>query len=85
VYEHVAKLFSATLGTFEVLKWVDWLVGLTHVAALQFAPGTGRGRRLPELPHVRRRDGQNDLLSNIGVFFKDQTDADTFFSSLPTY
>jgi len=43
VSEHIGELFRITSGTFEVLKWVDWLVGLNHVAALQYAQAQGHG------------------------------------------
>jgi hypothetical protein len=34
---HIRQLFDARLGTLDVLKTVDWLVGLTSVAVVQFA------------------------------------------------
>jgi hypothetical protein len=83
VSEHIGKLFRATSGTFEVLKWVDWLVGLSHVAALQFAQAQG-GDVIYRNHHMFVIEtGENDLLTKIRVFFEDQTDADAFFASLP--
>jgi ketosteroid isomerase-like protein len=82
VYEHIGELFTATSGTFEILKWVDWLVGLSHVAALQFAQAQGGGAIYRNHHIFFIETGENDLLTNIRVFFEDQTDADTFFANL---
>jgi len=82
VYEHIDKLFSATSGTFEILKWVDWLVGLSHVAALQFAQAQGGGAIYRNHHMFVIETDANDLLTNIRVFFEDQTDASTFFGNL---
>ena len=83
VHEHVVELFRLTSGTFEVLKWVDWLVGQSHVAALQFAQAQGNGVIFrTHVVYIVETD-QDDLLSSIQVFFGDQSDADTFFAGLP--
>ncbi len=83
VYEHIGKLFSATSGTLETLKWVDWLVGLSHVAALQFAQAQGGGMIYRNHHMYVIETDESDLLTNLRVFFEDQTEADTFFASLP--
>ncbi len=83
VYEHIVELFSATAGTLQTLKWVDWLVGLSHVAALQFAQAQAGGVIYRNHHMFVVETGRNDLLSNIRVFFEDQTQADTFFANLP--
>jgi hypothetical protein len=83
VYEHVGKMFRATSGTFEILKWVDWLVGLTHVAALQFAQAQGVGMIYRNHHMYVIETDQSDLITKIRIFFEDQGDADMFFASLP--
>jgi ketosteroid isomerase-like protein len=83
VCEHIGKLFRATSGTFETLKWVDWLVGLSHVAALQFAQAQGGGAIYRNHHMYVIETGEDHLLTNIMVFFEDQTDADAFFANLP--
>ena len=83
VCEHIGKLFRATSGTFEVLKWVDWLVGLSHVAALQFAQAQGGGAIYRNHHMFVIETDENDLLTKIWVFFEDQAAADTFFANLP--
>ena len=82
VYEHIDKLFSATSGTFEVLKWVDWLVGLSHIAALQFAQAQGGGVIYRNHHMFLIETGEADLLTQIRVFFESQADANTFFANL---
>jgi ketosteroid isomerase-like protein len=82
VYEHVAKLFTATLDTLETLKWVDWLVGLSHVAALQFAHAQGGGVIYRNHHIYVIEAGENDLLSKIQMYFEDQKEADAFFINL---
>ncbi len=82
VHEHIGKLFSITSGTFEVLKWVDWLVGLNHVAALQFAQAQGSGAIFRgHVIYVVETD-QHDLLSSIRLFFENQGAAEAFFGRL---
>lgn len=82
VYEHIARLFSLTSGTFEILKWVDWLVGSGHVAAMQFAQAEGGGRIYKKHHIFVIETGDDDLLTKIRIFFEDQADADTFFAKL---
>jgi ketosteroid isomerase-like protein len=83
VHEHIAKLFRSTSRTLDTLKWVDWLVGLSHVAALQFAQAQG-GSVVYRNHHMYVIEtDRNDLLSSIKVFFENQSDADTFFAGLP--
>lgn len=80
--EHIARLFRITSGTFEVLKWVDWLVGLNHVAALQFVQAQGSGAIFRgHVVYVVETD-QHELLSSIRIFFENQIAADAFFGRL---
>jgi hypothetical protein len=83
VYEHVGKLFRVTSGTFEILKWVDWLVGLRHVAALQFAQAQAGGVIYRNHHVYLIETDQNDLLANMRVYFEKQAEADEFFANLP--
>jgi len=82
VSEHIARLFRITSGTFEVLKWVDWLVGMNHVAALQFVQAQGSGAIFRgHVVYVVETD-QHELLSSIRIFFENQIAADAFFGRL---
>jgi len=82
VSEHIGELFRITSGTFEVLKWVDWLVGLNHVAALQYAQAQGHGAIFRgHVVYVVETD-QHDLLSSIRIYFENQIAAETFFGNL---
>ena len=44
VRRHIVKLIDFSQGTFEILKWTDWMIGETHIAALQYAQAPTRGR-----------------------------------------
>ncbi len=83
VGDHVGKLFRITSGTFEVRKWLDWLVGLTHIAALQYAQAQGGGMIYRSHHMWVVTTDQHDLLSDIRIFFENQTEADNFFAGLP--
>jgi len=82
VSEHIAKLFRLTSGTFEILKWIDWLVGLTHIAALQFAQAQGDGMIYRGHHMWVVETDRNDLLTKIEMYFESQTEADAFFAGL---
>jgi ketosteroid isomerase-like protein len=79
VRRHIVKLLDFSRGTFEVLKWIDWVIGETHVAALQYAQAQThfhvyRGHHIYLVEF-----NQDDLLSAINIFFEDQAAADRFF------
>jgi ketosteroid isomerase-like protein len=82
VFEHIQKLFRVTSGTFQILKWVDFLVGLTHVAALQFAQAQGDGQVYRSHHVYVVETDQKDLLTDIRIFFEHQDEADSFFAGL---
>jgi len=82
VRDHINKLLRVTTGTFQILKWVEWLVGPTHVAALQFAQAQGRSviYRAHNLYLVET--DHDDLIVDIRVLFEDQYQTDRFFSQI---
>jgi hypothetical protein len=82
VQDHIIKLLRVTAGTFQVLKWIDWLVGLTHVSALQFAQAQGRGMIYRGHHLFLVETDHNDLLVDIRLFFEDQFEADRFFKQI---
>ncbi len=80
VRSHLATLVEYSRGTFEVLEWMDWMVGETHMTALQYAQAQ-RGARIYRGHHLYLLESDSDdLLSDIKVFFEDQAAADRFFS-----
>jgi len=83
VQDHVRKLIRATLGTLDVLKWDDWLVGQNHVAALQFAQAQGGGMIHRNHQIFLIETDQHDLLTKIQLLFGNQDEADRFLGSLP--
>ena len=82
VRDHLARLLELSSGTFEVLKWVDWMVGQTHVAALQFAQAQGRGMIYRGHHLYLVQTDTDGLLSDIKMFFEEQEEAERFFSLL---
>ncbi len=80
VRRHIVKLIDFSQGTFEVLKWMDWMIGDTHVTALQYAQAQTRGRIYRRHHLYLLGFDRDDLLSEIRVFFEDQADADMFFA-----
>jgi hypothetical protein len=82
VFDHIDKLFRITKGTFEVIKWVDWLVGRTHVAAILYGQAQGGGVLYKSHQvFVVETDG-NDLLIGIRLFFEDQGAFDRFVAGI---
>jgi ketosteroid isomerase-like protein len=80
VRRHICDLIDFSRGTFEVLKWMDWMIGETHITALQYAQAQAGGG-IYRGHHVYLLESDpNDLLSVIKVFFEDQPAADRFFS-----
>jgi ketosteroid isomerase-like protein len=80
VRRHIVKLIELSRGTFEVLKWMDWMVGETHISALQYAQAQGHGDIYRGHHLYLLESDPDDLLSSIKVFFEDQAAADRFFS-----
>ena len=80
VRRHIAMLIDYSKGTFEVLKWMDWMVGETHISALQYGQAQNGGRIYRGHHLYLVESDSNDLLSDIRVFFEDQGAADRFFT-----
>ncbi len=81
VRQHIAKLIDFSRGTFEVLKWVDWMVGESHITALQYAQAQAHGSVYRGHHIYLLEFDPDDLLSVITVFFGDQAAADRFFTA----
>jgi hypothetical protein len=64
-----------------VLKWVDWMLGENHVAALQYAQLQTNERIYRGHQLFLVESDQNDALSDIKVFFEDEGAANRFFRS----
>ena len=77
---HMGKLIEVSRGTFEVLKWMDWMVGESHITALQYAQAQNRGGIYRGHHIYLLESDTDDLLSDIKIFFEDQGAADRFFS-----
>jgi hypothetical protein len=81
VTRHIAALLELSGGTGEALKWIDWMVGETHIAVLQYGQAQRdvsiyRGHHLYLLKFDDR-----DLVLDIRIFFEDQEAAERFFNA----
>jgi ketosteroid isomerase-like protein len=81
VRSHLAQLFAFTRGTYDVLKWVDWLVGEIHVAAYQYTQMQRNGIIYRGHQMFLVQTDHNDALSDIRVLFENEEDAGRFFSN----
>jgi ketosteroid isomerase-like protein len=80
VRRHLATLLELSGGTFEVLQWMDWMVGESHITALQYAQAQ-RGAKIYRGFHLYLLESDTQhLLSDIKVFFADQSATDRFFA-----
>lgn len=80
VRRHIAALIDYSQGTFEVLKWLDWMVGETHITALQYAQAQNAHRIYRGHHLYLLETDSDDLVSDIKIFFENQASADQFFT-----
>ena len=80
VRRHIATLVDFSKGSFEVLKWMDWMVGETHITALQYAQAQNVGTIYRGHHLYLLESDSDDRLSDIKIFFEDQAAADRFFT-----
>jgi ketosteroid isomerase-like protein len=79
VRRHIADLVDFSRGTFEVLQWIDWLVGESHVMAIQYAQAQHAGQ-IYRNHHLYLVESDADaLVTDIKVYFEDLSAADGFF------
>jgi ketosteroid isomerase-like protein len=80
VMQHLAALRDTSGGTGETLKWIDWLVGESHLACLQYGQAERDGSRYRSHHVFLFTSDEEDLVLSIRVFFEDLDAADRFFS-----
>jgi ketosteroid isomerase-like protein len=80
VRRHLAMLLEFAKGTYDVLKWVDWMMGETHVAGLQYLQMQRNGVIYRGHQLFLVETDHNDKLSDIRVLFEDEDEASRFFS-----
>lgn len=79
VTRHFAALHELSGGTGEALKWIDWMVGETHIVALQYGQAQ-RGGIIYRGHHLYLlKSDEHDLVLEIRLFFEDQEAAERFF------
>ena len=68
----MATVLEFSKGTYDVLKWADWLVGESHIITLLYVQLQNKKTQYRgHLVYFVETD-RNDLLSDIKVFFEDE-------------
>jgi ketosteroid isomerase-like protein len=80
VKRHLADLLTLTARSYDVLKWVDWMVGESHIAVLQFLQVQRGGAVYRGHQLFLVQSDPAGLLSDIYVYLEDQEATDEFFS-----
>jgi hypothetical protein len=81
VKRHLALVLEFSMGTIDVLQWVDWLVGESHVVALLYLQLQRKSARFRgHLVYLVETD-HNDALTDIKVLFENEEEANRFFSA----
>ena len=81
VAEHLCDLVEKTKGTYEAVKWEDWMVGEHHVAAWGDIQAESRGRRFAGRVLFLLRFNLDDMIDEVIVFPEDPASAEQFFAS----
>ena len=76
VTRHLIDLVERTAGTFDALKWEDWMVGERHVAALVKIQVDAAARRYEGRVLFLVRFDVDDKIEEIVVFFEDERAAE---------
>lgn len=80
VIEHVHELMAMTDNTVNVVQWVDWMIGVNHLAGLVDF-GLQRGASLNRVRAILLVEmSAEDLIRHIEVFFSNQANVDRFFA-----
>jgi hypothetical protein len=79
VANHLLELADVTRGTFEALKWADWLVGEEHVAALADVQMQANQRIFHGRPLFLMTFDVNDRISEFTILFESEAAASRFF------
>ncbi len=75
VKAHICRLHRFLNGTYDILKWVDWLEGESHVAGIQYVQvQSHRIRYRGHQVYVVTFD-ENDALLDIKILFEDESQA----------
>lgn len=81
VATHLCDLVARTLGTFEAVKWEDWMVGEYHIAALADVQVRIEARRFAGRILFLLRFDMDDKIDEIVVLPEDPRAVERFFST----
>jgi ketosteroid isomerase-like protein len=76
---HLQTLFERTQGTFDTLKWEDWMLGEYHVAALADVHVQIQGYRYNSRHLMLVRFEGDDKIAEIILFFEDERSLERLF------
>lgn len=79
ILDHLIRLFERTMGSFDAFKWEDWMVGEQHVAALVRIHIHQTGQMYRGLHVFLVRFDSDDKITEIIVFFEDESSVERFF------
>jgi ketosteroid isomerase-like protein len=79
VTRHLVELVEGTLGTFDAVKWDDWLEGSLHVAALAQIHAQKEGRLFSGRVLFLVKFDSSNLIDNVEVFVEDEQSFSYFF------
>jgi ketosteroid isomerase-like protein len=81
IAHHLALLYQRTKGTYDTVKWEDWLVGQEHVAALSEVHIEADGRMYKARHLTLVRFDLDDLIREITVYFDDEPSLERFLGT----
>ncbi len=80
ICQHLVQLYERTKGTFDTVKWEDWMLGENHVAALASIRVQSRGKIYKGRNLFVVRFNSEDKISEVNIFFEDAEAAERFFA-----
>ena len=81
IARHLAALHQRTGGTFETVKWEDWMVGEQHVAALSDVHIRSGGQKYMARHLTLVRFDADDKILEITVLFEDESSMARFIGA----
>ena len=79
VADHLCDLVEKTKGSFEAVKWEDWMVGMQHVSGWAHIQAEWRGRSFAGRVLFLLRFDLDDKIDEVIVFPEDPATAGEFF------
>jgi hypothetical protein len=81
VARHLSDLVDQTLGTFDAVKWDDWLIGEHYVAGLAQIHVQRNGRLFSGRVVYTVKFNSADLIEAVEIFVEDERSFSDFFAN----